>query len=62
MTIYMVRQSYIIKIMLSGIAILNTGYLDYINDYYLKLKLNSIAKIWTYGSIIMFPAPKPEIK
>ena len=44
-TIYMVRQSYIIKIMLSGIAIINTGYLDYINDYYLTLKLNSIAKI-----------------
>ena len=32
----MVSQSYKIKIMLSGIAIKNTGYFDNINDYYLK--------------------------
>ena len=53
-------MTYTTKIMLSGINKIKTGYFDYMNDYYLK-KLRGIAKI-TKRSIILFPAPKPEIK
>ena len=37
--------TYTTKIMLSGIAIIKTGYLDNINDYYLKYQSKGIAKI-----------------
>ena len=45
-------MAYITKIMLSGIAIKNTGYFDNIKRHC----QNNI------GSIILFTAPKPEIK
>ena len=61
--IYMdIGMTYITKIILSGIAIINTGYFDNKNDkLLLKIKLKGIAKI-TKGCIILFPASKPEIK
>ena len=55
-------MTYMTKIMLSAIAIIDTGYFDNTNDkLLLKIKVKGIAKI-AQGSIILFPAPKPEIK
>ena len=53
-------MTYITKIMLTGIAIRNTGYYDNINDCYLK-KIERYCRD-NMGSIILFPAPKQEIK
>ena len=52
-------MTYRFKIVLSDIVIMNTGYLDNTNDYYLKLK--GIAKINLELYHFIF-VPKPECK